>query len=69
MYASTIKMLSICLLHVIAIANKLEILCGDVGNAFVNAYMNEKVTLDHNCPRIWSLSQWQGPHHCQSTLW
>jgi hypothetical protein len=26
MYASTIKMLSICLLHVIAIANKLEIL-------------------------------------------
>jgi hypothetical protein len=43
MYASTVKTLSICLLHIIAIANKLEILCGDVRNAFVNAYMNEKV--------------------------
>jgi hypothetical protein len=29
--------------YIIAIANKLEILCGDVGNAFINAFMNEKV--------------------------
>jgi hypothetical protein len=42
MYALTIKTLSIHLLHIIVAANKLPILCGDVGNAFVNAFTNEK---------------------------
>jgi hypothetical protein len=42
MYALTIKTLSIHLLHIIVAANKLSILCGDVGNAFVNAFTNEK---------------------------
>jgi hypothetical protein len=42
MYALTVKTLSICLLHIIAAANKLLILCGDMGNAFVNVFTNEK---------------------------
>jgi hypothetical protein len=41
-YALTVKTLSIHLLYIIAAANKLPILCGDVGNAFVNAFTNEK---------------------------
>ena len=42
-YASTVKTLSVRLLHVIAEANGLTPLCGDVGNAFVNSFTNEKV--------------------------
>ena len=42
-YSSTVKTISVHLLHVIAHKHKLEQLCGDVGNAFVNAYTNEKV--------------------------
>jgi hypothetical protein len=42
-YDLTVKTLSIHLFHIISIANKLEILCGDVGNAFISAYRNEKV--------------------------
>jgi hypothetical protein len=43
-YASTVKSLtSVQLINLIATANKLEVLCGDVGNAFVNAYTREKV--------------------------
>jgi hypothetical protein len=36
-------MLSVRLLHVITEANGLTPLCGDVGNAFVNSFTNEKV--------------------------
>ncbi len=42
-YASTVKSLSMWLINLIAMANKLKALCGDVGNAFVNAYTQEKV--------------------------
>jgi Reverse transcriptase (RNA-dependent DNA polymerase) len=42
-YASMVKTLSVRLLHVIADANKLTTLCGDIGNAFVNSYTNEKI--------------------------
>ena len=42
-YASTVKTLSIRLIHLIAAANELEVLCGDVSCAFVNAFTNEKV--------------------------
>jgi hypothetical protein len=43
MYASTVKTLSVCLLHLIARANDLTPLCGDIGNYFVNSFTNEKV--------------------------
>jgi hypothetical protein len=42
-YASTVKSLSVRLINWIATANKLEVLCGDVGNAFANAYTQEMV--------------------------
>jgi Reverse transcriptase (RNA-dependent DNA polymerase) len=42
-YASKVKSLSVKLLHVIADANGLWTLCGDIGNAFVNSYTNEKI--------------------------
>lgn len=42
-YASTVKGISVKLLHVIAHDQKLEPLCGDIGNAFVTAYTKEKV--------------------------
>ncbi len=42
-YASVVHGLSTQLMHVIANKNKLDMLVGDVGNAFVNAYTNEKV--------------------------
>jgi hypothetical protein len=42
-YSSTVKGISIRMLHVIAHQQKLEILCGDIGNAYVNAYTNELV--------------------------
>ena len=42
-YASVVQSLSTRLLHLIADKNRLYRLCGDVGNAFVNAYTNEKV--------------------------
>jgi hypothetical protein len=42
-YASTVKSLSVKLLHVIADANGLWTLCGDIGNAFVNSYTNERI--------------------------
>ena len=42
-YSSTVRGISVKLLHVIAHQNKLKALCGDVGNAFVTAYTKEKV--------------------------
>jgi hypothetical protein len=42
-YSSTVKGISVKLLHVIAHKRGLKQLCGDVGNAYINAYMNEKV--------------------------
>ena len=42
-YSSTVKGISVRLLHVIAHKQNLDLLCGDVGNAYVNAYLNEKV--------------------------
>ena len=42
-YSLTVKGISIRLLHAIAHANGLKVLCGDVGNAFVNAHTREKV--------------------------
>jgi hypothetical protein len=42
-YSSTVKGISVKILHVIAHQQKLKQLCGDVTNAFVNAYTNKKV--------------------------
>ena len=42
-YSSTVKGISVKLLHVIAHQKKLTALCGDVGNAFVTAETREKV--------------------------
>ena len=42
-FSSTVKSISIQLLHVISHKDKLKQLCGDIGNAFPNAYTNEKV--------------------------
>ena len=42
-YSSTVKPISVKILHVIAHKQGLEQLCGDVGNAYVNAYTNERV--------------------------
>jgi hypothetical protein len=42
-YSSTVKGISVRMLHVIAHQQKLEILCGDIGNAYVNAYTNELI--------------------------
>ena len=42
-YSSTVKGISVRVLHVIAHRMKLKLLCGDVGNAYVNAYTNELV--------------------------
>jgi hypothetical protein len=42
-YSSVVKMTSIRLLNVIAKCQGLECLAGDVGNAYLNAYTNEKV--------------------------
>jgi hypothetical protein len=42
-YSSTVKGISVKLLHVIAHKANLKQLCGDVANAYVNAYTNEKV--------------------------
>jgi hypothetical protein len=42
-YSSTVKDISVRVLHVIAHRMKLKLLCGDVGNAYVNAYTNELV--------------------------
>eukprot|EP00957_Ditylum_brightwellii_P016755 1261331-Ditylum_brightwellii.AAC.1 len=43
MYSSTAKGISVKILHVIAHRNKLDALCRDICNAFVNAYMTEWV--------------------------
>ena len=42
-YSTTNKSISMKLLQVIAHKANLEILCSDIGNAYVNAYTNEKV--------------------------
>ena len=42
-YSSTVKSISVQLLHVISHKANLEQLCGDIGNAFMNAYTKEKV--------------------------
>ena len=39
-YLSTVKSISVQLLHVISHKDNLEQLCGDIGNAFPNAYTN-----------------------------
>ena len=42
-YSTTVKSISMKLLQVIAHKTNLEILCGDIGNAYFNVYTNEKV--------------------------
>ena len=42
-YSTTVKSISVKLLQVIAHKSNLEILCGDIGNAYVNAYTNENL--------------------------
>eukprot|EP00957_Ditylum_brightwellii_P208037 15355605-Ditylum_brightwellii.AAC.1 len=42
-YSSTVKVISVCLLHILAHSARLEVLCGDIGNAYVNAYTMEKI--------------------------
>ena len=42
-YSTTAKSISVKLFQVIAHKTNLEILYGDIGNAYVNAYTNEKV--------------------------
>ncbi len=42
-YSSTVKGISVRVIHFIAHKMKLKLLCGDVGNAYVNAYTNELV--------------------------
>ena len=42
-YATAVKGISVRILDVIAHRDKLKILCGDIGNAFINAYTKEKV--------------------------
>ena len=42
-YSTTVKSISVKLLQLIAHKANLEILCGNIGNACVNAYTNEKV--------------------------
>ena len=42
-YSTTVKSISVKLLQVIAHKANLEILCGDIGNAYVNPYTNKKV--------------------------
>ena len=42
-YSATFKFISVKLLQVIAHKANLEILWGDIVNAYVNAYTNEKV--------------------------
>jgi hypothetical protein len=42
-YSTTVKSISVKLLHVIAHKQELKPLCGDIGNAYVNAFTNEKV--------------------------
>ena len=42
-YSSTVKSISVQILHVIAHKTKMSQLCGDIGNAYVNASTNEKV--------------------------
>lgn len=41
-YASTVESLSVSCIHLIAEANDMELLCRDVGNAFIHAYTKEK---------------------------
>ena len=42
-YSTTVNSISVNLLQVKAHKANLEILCGDIGNAYVNAYTKEKV--------------------------
>eukprot|EP00957_Ditylum_brightwellii_P150591 11466909-Ditylum_brightwellii.AAC.1 len=42
-YSSNVKGVSMKLLHVIAHHMGLKTLCGDIGNAYVNAYTTKKV--------------------------
>ena len=42
-YSTTVKSISVKLLQVIAHKANLEIMCGNIGNAYVNAYTNKKV--------------------------
>ena len=42
-YSSTVKGISVRVLHVLAHKMNLKLLCGDVGNAYVNAYTKELV--------------------------
>eukprot|EP00957_Ditylum_brightwellii_P011321 855931-Ditylum_brightwellii.AAC.1 len=42
-YLSTVKGISVKLPHVIAHANKLEPLCGNISNVFINAYTTKKM--------------------------
>ena len=42
-YSSIVRSISVQLIHVISHKSNLKQLCGDIGNAFPNAYTNEKV--------------------------
>ena len=42
-YSTTVKSISVKLLQVIVHKANLEIMCGNIGNVYVNAYTNKKV--------------------------
>eukprot|EP00957_Ditylum_brightwellii_P121016 9229095-Ditylum_brightwellii.AAC.2 len=51
-YSSTVKSISVQLLHVISHKASLEQLCGDIGNAFPNTFTNEKVFVGMTGPEF-----------------
>eukprot|EP00957_Ditylum_brightwellii_P019844 1497808-Ditylum_brightwellii.AAC.1 len=51
-YSSTVKSISIQLLHMISHKASLEQLCGDIGNTFPNAFTNKKVSVARAGPEF-----------------
>ena len=66
-YSTTVKSISVKLLQVITTKDNLEILCGDIGNAYVNAYTNEK-SVRHRRRRIWEGNEGEHSHHSAGSL-
>ena len=66
-YSTTVKSISVKLLQVIVHKANLEIMCGDIGNAYVNAYTNEK-SVRHRRRRIWEGNEGEHSHHSAGSL-
>jgi hypothetical protein len=66
-YSSTVKGISVKLLHIISHKAKLEQLCGDVSLAFGNAYTLEKVYAISG-PRVWRAPR-EDSRHPKGALW